>query len=80
MHSTSSSGRWLWSFAVAGALLAAACGEDGVTPSCPELPLYDVSDPEALEDPEVEAAIDRAIREHCLTPPADEVTGAAGNP
>lgn len=80
MKPPSCSGRSLWSFAVAGALLAVACGEDGVTPNCPELPLYDVSDPEALEDPDVKAALDRAIREHCVTPRAGEVQGAAGSP
>jgi len=80
MKPTPSSARSLRALAIAGALLAVACGEDGVTPNCPELPLYDASDPETLEDPEIQAAIERAIREHCVTPRAEEVTGAAGSP
>jgi hypothetical protein len=66
--------------ALAAALFAVACGEDGVTPSCPELPLYDVSDPETLNDPEIQEALEAARRKHCVTLPADEVTGAAGSP
>lgn len=80
MNSRSFSGRSPWWFALAGALLAAACGEDGVTPNCPELPLYDVSDPETLEDREIQTAIQRAVREHCVTPRAQADTGAAGSP
>lgn len=73
-------GRALGWFALAGALFAVACGEDGVTPSCPELPLYDASDPDALSDPDVRDAVNRAIREHCVTPLGKEVTGSAGSP
>ncbi len=79
MKASSLLGRSWW-LSLCVALAAVACGEDGVTPSCPELPLYDVSDPDALDDPEVQKALDRAVREHCVTPPADEVTGSAGSP
>jgi hypothetical protein len=80
MNVSSPLGRWSWSLSLACALAAVACGEDGVTPSCPELPLYDASDPETLNDPEIQEAINRAVREHCVTPRAGEVTGAAGSP
>jgi hypothetical protein len=66
--------------AILGAAVTLACGEDGVTPNCPELPLYDARDPATLNDPEIQAALERAERQNCATPRAEEETGAAGAP
>jgi hypothetical protein len=66
--------------AILGAGFLAACGEDGVTPNCPELPLYDARDPDSANDPEILAAIQRAERQNCATPRAEAETGAAGAP
>jgi hypothetical protein len=66
--------------AILGAGFLAACGEDGVTPNCPELPLYDARDPASANDPEILAALERAERQNCRTPRTERETGAAGAP
>jgi hypothetical protein len=59
-------------FATASALLmvvtgtvvgVAACGDEGTTPKCPELPLYDVRDASAADKQARQAAAD----ENCVT-------------
>lgn len=49
-----------------------ACGEDGITPRCPALPLYDPQETGPREDPALRAELDEAVREGCAT--------AIGNP
>ena len=44
-----------------------ACGEEGVTPDCPPLPLYDVQDASWVNDPEIAEARAAAIDAGCLT-------------
>ena len=63
--------RWsLFGAAFVGLLVAlcfalVACGEDGVTPNCPQVPLYDVRDENWLEG--VAGARAEAIDAGCLT-------------
>jgi hypothetical protein len=56
-----------------GALCLAlvACGEDGVTPDCPELPLYDIRDAGWADSREIRAARAEAIDAKCITPLGD---------
>ena len=60
-------------FGLAIAKLVVACGEDGTTPNCPELPLYnvreDVDEAGVLKDPTKKAAFDDAVSKNCVTPP-----------
>ena len=48
-------------------LALVACGEEGVTPDCPPLPLYDVRDASWVNDPEITEARAAAIDAGCLT-------------
>jgi hypothetical protein len=72
-------GRRRWSLlgaALLGLLFAlclalVACGEDGVTPNCPPLPLYNIHDENWLDDPDVQEARAEAIDAGCLTPLGD---------
>jgi hypothetical protein len=57
-------------FAVCWALVA--CGEDGVTPDCPQVPLYNVHDENWLEG--VAGARAEAIDAGCLTDLGDAET------
>jgi hypothetical protein len=65
--------RWsLLGAALLGLLVAlcfalVACGEDGVTPDCPPLPLYDIHDESWQDDPDVQEARAAAIDAGCLT-------------
>ena len=61
--------RLLWAalFGVACAGLVAGCGEEGVTPDCPQVPLYNVREPDVLEDPDIQQARSEAIDAGCLT-------------
>ena len=53
---------------LATAVLGVACGgEDGVTPSCPEPPLYNVREPDVLDDDDIEEARRAAIEAGCMT-------------
>jgi hypothetical protein len=58
---------------LAVAKLVVACGEDGTTPNCPELPLYnireDVDEAGVLKDPTKNAAFDAGVSKHCVTAP-----------
>jgi len=66
-----------WSFAGAAilgllfalGLVAVACGEDGVTPDCPTIPLYNIHDEDWLEGVAGHRA--EAIDAGCLTPLGD---------
>lgn len=72
---------WLFltSIAVAGA--AAGCGEEGVTPdNCPPLPLYDVRDENARNDPEIQAAYQAAVEAGCATPLGTAMSGTRPPP
>jgi len=60
--------------ALGGAL--AACGEVGVTPDCPPLPLYSVRDAGWRTDPEVLDARAAAVDAGCLTELGDAQPGA----
>jgi hypothetical protein len=51
----------------ASSLALVACGEDGVTPDCPPLPLYDIHDASWVDDPEIAEARAAAIDAGCLT-------------
>jgi hypothetical protein len=48
-------------------LALVACGEEGVTPDCPPLPLYDVRDAGWVNDPEITEARAAAVDAGCLT-------------
>ena len=48
-------------------LALVACGEEGVTPDCPPMPLYDVQDAAWREDPEILEARAAAVDAGCLT-------------
>jgi hypothetical protein len=60
---------------VASAALV-ACGEEGVTPDCPPMPLYDVRDDASLADAGVAEAREAAIEAKCLTAPGNAEPGA----
>ncbi len=64
---------------IAGCLfgLLAACGSDGTTPDCPELPRYDIREPLSAE---TLAKLRAAAAKGCVTLPAGETNsgGAAG--
>jgi hypothetical protein len=49
------------------ALAAPACSEDGHTPTCPPLSLYDLNAPDAATDPKVVAERERAVDAGCMT-------------
>ena len=52
---------------VALSFVLVACGEDGVTPDCPPLPLYNVRDDAWLTDDDIQEARAAAIDAGCLT-------------
>ena len=52
---------------VALSLVLVACGEDGVTPDCPPLPLYSIHDDAWLTDTDVQEARAKAIDAGCMT-------------
>jgi hypothetical protein len=56
-------------FAIAAPCLIASCGEEGETPNCPPLELYDITDPEQSQRPDVVAAREAAAEAGCVTPP-----------
>lgn len=45
---------------------AASCSTDGVTPTCPALPLYDAA---TANSPDVQAALAEAVKAGCATAP-----------
>ncbi len=49
------------------ALAAPGCGENGQTPSCPELSLYDINSPDAATDPKIVAQRAAAVDAGCMT-------------
>lgn len=55
--------------------LLVACGADGYTPDCPELPRYDVRQPLSAE---AQAKLRAAAAKGCITPPAGLIDAAAG--
>jgi len=58
-------------------LLVIACGEEGETPDCPALELYDITDPDAFSAAGVRNAREEAIRRGCLTPAGTATSGPA---
>ncbi len=67
---------WFWIFLVFP-IAVAACGEDdGQTPNCPDLPLYDVKDP-TKDDLDARKAAEAA---GCLTQPGAVPTSTAPAP
>lgn len=68
-------------------LLGGGCSEDGITPSCPDAPLYDVRDGAARESAQVVEQRTQAIADGCATPigttakssPSQNEAGAPGN-
>lgn len=61
------------------ALAGAACSDEATTPDCPDLPLYDVSNPAALT-PDVIQARSRAVNANCMTAIAAPAgTGGGGS-
>lgn len=57
--------------AAALVLTAAACGTEGNTPSCPELPLYDIRN----EDGGIPSERREAVIPGCVTGPGDATSG-----
>ena len=67
--------------AVAGFVLLGGCSEEGVTPSCPELLLYDISElaSDGGIDPDIQSNREQAAAEDCVTLAGDATsTGGAG--
>ena len=60
---------------------AASCSTDGVTPTCPALPLYDAA---TANSPDVQAALADAVKAGCATAPqggsASTAPSSGGNP
>jgi hypothetical protein len=50
-------------------VLFLACGEDGESPLCPPVRLYDVGNAGERNDPELKAEQAAAIDAGCMTPP-----------
>jgi hypothetical protein len=46
-----------------------ACGEDGESPLCPKVRLYDIGNAGERNDPELKAEQAAAIDAGCMTPP-----------
>lgn len=57
-----------------GSLLFSACGEDGVSPLCPEVRRYDISKAGERNSPEAEADRAAAVDAGCMTPLYDAAT------
>jgi hypothetical protein len=57
--------------AIATAAVLPACGGNGDTPSCPDLPIYDIRDEDQRNDPDVQDALQQAADEGCATLPGD---------
>lgn len=61
---------WFWIFLAFPIVVVAACGEDdGKTPNCPALTLYDVKTPLTPDDI---AARNAAVAAGCVTGPAPD--------
>jgi hypothetical protein len=64
------------------ATLVGACGEDGSTPDCPELPRYnikeDLDEGGVLKDPAKTKARNDAAAKNCITLPGDASTFDSG--
>jgi hypothetical protein len=60
-------GATLLGLLVALCLALVACGEEGVTPNCPPLPLYNIHDENWLSEPGVAEARADAVDAGCLT-------------
>jgi hypothetical protein len=68
---------WFWIFLAFPIVVMAACGEDdGKTPNCPDLPLYDVNNPTSDEI----AAREAAEAAGCLTKPGPAPTSTTPAP
>jgi hypothetical protein len=50
-------------------MLFLACGEDGESPLCPEVRLYDIGNAGERNDPDLKAEQAAAIDAGCMTPP-----------
>src|SRR5687768_11447345 len=67
----------LLSLAVGGGLVGCDA-EEGVTPKCSPLPLYDITDDDAREA--AEADLQTAVDENCLSPLGTAKSGASPPP
>jgi hypothetical protein len=66
--------------ALLSGLLLAACGSDGYTPSCPPMPLYDITVASQRTSAEVLRAQREAIEAGCLTAPGEpELSNTGGS-
>lgn len=59
----------LVSLGALASLLFVACGEDGESPLCPKVRLYDIGAAGERNDPELKAEQAAAIDAGCMTPP-----------
>jgi hypothetical protein len=50
-------------------MLFLACGEDGESPLCPKVRLYDIGNAGERNDPDLKAEQAAAIDAGCMTPP-----------
>lgn len=57
--------------AVFGVAVASACSEDGTTPNCPALLLFDIHDDASINDPAIIANRAEAADAGCVTTPGD---------
>jgi hypothetical protein len=64
--------------ALISALVLAACGSDGDTPSCPPMPLYDITVASERTSAEVGRARREAIEAGCLTPRGEPAFSSTG--
>jgi hypothetical protein len=55
--------------AALSSLLFLACGEDGESPLCPKVRLYDIGNAGERNDPELKAEQAAAVDAGCMTPP-----------
>lgn len=56
-------------FGAVASLLFLACGEDGESPLCPKVRLYDIGAAGERNDPELKAEQAAAVDAGCMTPP-----------
>jgi hypothetical protein len=66
--------------AVAVPSVVAACAEEGETPTCPPQVLYDYTEPDASNDPDVARARAAGVDAGCLTPTGTATSGTIQTP
>lgn len=60
--------------AVFGVAVTWGCSEDGTTPNCPALLLFDIHDDASISDPDIIANRAEAEKAGCVTTPGDAMS------